>query len=296
MLGGPESLTLKVDPTADKWELLKLLRCPIEAIGDDGGKKWWGMVNYVGVPQGKNRIGRGLANMFNSVSIQYDTGITTVALDAQSVAEFGEKQFFIDQSNGGLSDAEFKRNAYLQEHRYPKDEHELSGGEPEIVIECVGWWDTLKWKYYSNSSTTPVDNALQVRDIILACGQFIRGVIVEDLAGVTSTPKRDGRNTGKNYAEELLNAGSVNNRRMLARVDPNRVVHIYEQPAEDVQCLVNDDGNLETLLGREIEAQNCTHATWARVKGVPHTINRGMTAMGIFFIDRSEYVEREEAS
>ena len=129
---------------------------------------------------------------------------------------------------------------------------------------------------------------------IVACGQFIRGVIVEDLAGFSSVPKRDGRNTGLNYINELLNAGSVNGRRMLATVDKNRVVHIYEQKPEDPELLVNNDGNFETLLERPIESQNCTHAVWAKIKGVPSTVNRGMTAMGTFFVDRSEYIETDE--
>lgn len=296
MLGGPESFTLKIDPTSDKWELLKLLRCPVKVIGDDGGEKWWGFVNRVVVPQGKNRVGLGLDNMFNAISIQYSGGVTAVASDAQSDSEFGTKQFFIDYSNLDHASAVIKRDNFLVDHRVPKDEPELSGGDPQIVIECLGWWKTLGWLYYSNPSTTPVDNALQVRDIILACGQFIRGVIVEDLAGFASAPRRDGRNTALNYATELLNAGSVNGRRMLATVDRNRVVHIYEQASELPEILVNDDGNFETLLGSVVESQNCVHAVWAKVEGVPNTINRGLTTLGTFFVDQAEYIETDEAA
>lgn len=296
MIGGPKAFTLKVEATADKWSLLNLLRCPVEVIGDDGGKKWWGLVNRVGIPQGKNRVGLGLDNMFNSIAIQYDGGITTTAIDVYSKNEFGEKQRFIDYSSLNRAAAELRRDSYLLQHRIPKDDDDLSGDEQNIVIESLGWIETLGWLYYNNASTTLVDNALQVRDIALACGQFFRGVIVENLSGITSVPKRDGRDTGLTYINQLLNAGSADGQRMLARVDKNRVFHIYKQPAETIECLINEDGDFETLLEEPIEPQNCPNAIWAKLKGVPNTVNRGMTSLGMRFIDSSEYIEFEKTA
>jgi hypothetical protein len=320
MFGGPEAATLKGQTLADKWELIKLLRCPVEIYGDDGGVKWWGFVNRVVIPHGKLRIGLSLDELYNSVDVKYSAG-TVSALHNQSATEYGEKEFFIDLGAATLAEAEGYRNTYLEEHKYPIPDIELSGGQIEIVIECRGWWQTLAWKLYANPSTTLVENAAQIADIGAACGQFINGVVVQpytlsidwnngtpitynnnesvtwnansDAGGIASNPYRDGSNTGLAYIMEILNAGSSNARKMLAYVDKNRYIHVYERSAETTEYIMRDDGKLETLFGRLVDSKDCLHAVWARVKGVPE-MQGGLSAMRPFFIEHAEYVVSKE--
>lgn len=292
MIGGPESATLHIKQNVDKWELTKLLRCPVEIYGADGGMKWWGFVNRVTVPHGRMRVGVGLDELYNSVSIKYLDGTTTAVLDTQSTTEYGTKQFYVDMSGVSQTEANNYSNTYLSTHKYAVPEIELSGGGGDVVVECYGWWKTLGWKYYSNTSTTNIDNALQVSAITTSCGQFIQGVIIEAYAGVTSNPMRDGTNVGLTYIEELLGAGSSNSRPMLAYVDKDRYVHIYERIAENAEYVMREDGNIETLLGRRIEPEQCLTAAWVRVKDVPDILG-GISAMRPFFIEHAEYIETD---
>jgi hypothetical protein len=106
-------------------------------------------------------------------------------------------------------------------------------------------------------------------------------------------PRRDGSNTGLVYITELLNAGSINARPMLAYVDKNRYLHVYERIAETTEYIMRDDGNLETILGKIIQPEDCVSAAWVRVKDVPDTLG-GISAMRPFFIERAEYVEQDD--
>jgi hypothetical protein len=292
MIGGPDTATLKIRPTSDKWELTKLLRCPVEIYGEDGGLKWWGFVDRVVIPHGKIRVGLGLDELYNSVSVKHQSGTTSASLDTQSVGEYGTKEYFINLSNAPEADATAYRATYLEAHKYAVPELELSGGGDEIVMECYGWWKTLSWKYYTDPSTDPVENTTQITNMVTSCGQFIRGVVLHDLAGIATTPTRDGSNNALVYITELLNAGSVNARPMLAYVDKDRYLHVYERIVETAEYIMRDDGNLETLLGKIVQPENCVSAAWVSVKGVPDTLG-GISVMRPFFIDRAEYVEED---
>lgn len=314
MLGGPDKATFKIKSNADKWELMKFLRCPVEIYGADGGVKWWGYVDRVTLPHGVNRIGKGLDEMYNSITTKHDAGTLTASTDAQSVAEYGEKEFVINLESASATDAAVYQAIYLDKHKRPVQELELSGGTDEIIMECYGWWHSLSWCYYSNASVVVTENTTQIRNIITACGQFIEGVIVNGVgvpidwtngaviewddanepiewdsggasSGMTSVPTRDGSNTALAYIMELLNAGSVNIRPMLAYVDKFRWLHVYERNLESVEFIMRNDGDLETKLGKIVEPENCLSAVWVGMKGAPPA------AIDPFFIERAEWVD-----
>lgn len=292
-IGGCDKATLKTPVTADKWELIKLLRCPVEVYGEDGGIKWWGYVNRVIIPHGKLRVGLGLSGLYNKVDVAYTDG-TATSSDTQSVAEFGTKEFYINLSNATQTEGENYRDTYLANHQYAVPEIELSGGNEEIVIECNGWWQTLGWKYYTQADTGAVENTTQITDMVTSCGQFLNGVVIENTSGLTSVPTRDGTGTALNYIIELLNAGSSNARPMLAYVDSRRYLHVYERPAERTDFIMRDDGKLETVLGKLVEPENCLAAIWVKLKGTPDVLG-GVNVLRPFFIERAEYVEQDES-
>ncbi len=313
MIGGPDKATFKIRADADKWELMKLLRCPVEIHGADGAVKWWGYVDRVTLPHGVNRIGKGLDEMYNSITTKHATGTLAASVDAQSAAEYGEKEFVINLSNAPAADAAIYQAIFLEKHKRPVQELELSGGGDEIIMECYGWWQTLGWCYYTNAAVAPVENTNQIRAMVSSCGQFIEGVIADTSLGIpiqwtngdtiqwsdgqiiewsgggtssgmSSVPTRDGSNTALSYIVELLNAGSVNIRPMLAYVDKFRWLHVYERSAESIEYIMRNDGNLETLLGKLVEPENCLSAVWVGMKNAPPK------AIEPFFIERAEWV------
>ena len=293
MVGGPDKAYLRAEVTADKWELMKLLRCPVEIYGDDGSAVWWGYVNRVSVPNGDNqRVGKGLDELYNYIIAAYLDADTSAASEVQSIAEYGQKEKRITVSNANQTQAEQQRDIYLTEHQYPTIEFDFSGGRQEIQIECYGWYKSLDWKYYADSDQTNTDNETQIENIIASAGQFIAGSVIEDATGFTSNEYRDGTTTALTSINQLLNAGTTNTRPLLAYVDKDRHLHVYERTAEPLEpgYLLQDDNKLTTLPGDVIADQECRVGVWAKLKDAPGV------DMPAFFIESAEYDARENAT
>jgi len=211
MLGGPLKAILIAPAGADRWEFLKLLRCPVEIYGENKAQPlWWGFVNRVTVPQGAQRFGRGLDGMYNSVQVRYATdGITETGTDIVSIAEYGTKELLIRSFDlTGLEAAQL-RGTELEDKKNPKTEIEFSSGDDVIEIECAGWYETLKWKHYTNTTEGNISNTTQISTIVSSVGQFLRGTLIIDAAGVVSNQMRDTRD-GLSCVNELLQAGTSN--------------------------------------------------------------------------------------
>jgi len=83
----------------------------------------------------------------------------------------------------------------------------------------------------------------------ISSGEFITDY---DLDSPTTTPMssyQDGDSTLKQLAEAMLLAGGPNGRRLLASVDINRKVRIYEEPAATATYLMDKTGKLMTGTG-----------------------------------------------
>ena len=295
--GGPDEATLSMPVIADKWELTKLLRCPVEIYGDDGRLNWYGYINRISIPHGETMVGLGLDEMYNSVDVVYGGVLLGADTDTESVTEYGEKQHLLNLQNSAAAEATQSQAVYLGEHKYARPELSLSGGSNEITIECYGWDKTLDWKYYTDSDETNTENTTQISAIVTDVGQFLNGTIIEDTAGITSNENRDGRGTGGYYITQLLNAGTDNTRPMLSYVDKDRYLHVYERAAEPASTaadyLFRDDGNIITPLGMLVPPERCVVAAWVQVQNVPDTLG-GISAMRPFFIESAEYDARAD--
>jgi len=291
MIGGPQTAYLKAKPNADKWELMKLLRAPIEIYGDDGDIVWWGFVNRITIPIGdQQRLGLGLNELYNYIVVTYNQGDTAAGSDTNSINEYGQKEKFINDTIATQTQGEAKRDLYLLDHKFAKPELEFSGGNDDVSIECYGWNTTLGWKYYSDDTTSNTANETQIESIVTDAGQFLAGTIVEGASGLTSTPLRDGTNTALFYINQLLSAGTSNTQPYLSVVDKNRYLHVYERAAQPLspEYLLRDDGKLITPLGRVVPDQECKVGAWVKPKGVPSVLG-GFSAMSMFFIESAEY-------
>ncbi len=291
MTGGPRTAYLKAKSNADKWEMMKLLRAPIEIFGDDGKIVWWGFANRVTVPIGdKQRLGLGLNELFNYVIVRYSEDDTGAGSDTNSISEYGQKERLIIDTNLTSTNAEAKRDLYLLDHKYAKPEIDFSGGSDDIIIECYGWNSTLGWKHYSDTTTTDTAHETQIASIVSDAGQFLNGSIITDVSGLTSTALRDGSKTAGAYIDELLAAGTDNTQPYLSYVDENRYLHVFERTAQPSQpeYLLREDGKLITLLGEVIQDQECKVGIWVKPKGVPDMLG-GLSAMRSFFVEGAEY-------
>ena len=291
MIGGPQKAYLSTEITADRWELMKLIRCPVEIYDDAGGIVWWGYVNRVTVPQEEQRFGLGLDELYNYVIAAYADGDTAAASDATSITEYGQKEYRLNDNQATQTEGEASRDLYLGEHKYARPELEFSGGDDSIKIECYGWYTTLGWKYYALATYANTENTTQISAIVTAAGQHLAGTIVEDTAGITSNEYRDGRSPALGSINALLNAGTSNTRPLLAYVDKTRYLHVYErdvEPTTNPDYLLREDGRLITPLGRVVPDQECKVGVWVKVKDVPDTLG-GISAMRPFFVESAEY-------
>lgn len=294
MIGGPQNAYLKIAPTSDKWEMRRLLRCPVEIYANDGKLVWWGYVNRVSVPFEEQRIAVDLNEMYNHVTAKYPTTDTsfTPASDTFSIAEFGQKEEIFTVSNAKKAGANRDRDLYLADHKYAQMDFDFSGGSDDIAVECFGWFATLDWKYYSNATISNQENTAQISAIITSAGQFFNGTIIENTSGTNTNRFRDGSQTALNCIQALLKAGTSNTRPLLAYVDKNRYVHVYERDAEPAigseDYLMREDGRLETRVGEVVPDAHCIVAKWVRVKSVPNTTG-SVLSVRPFFIESAEY-------
>lgn len=296
-IGGPDKASLSMPAGIDRWEAMKLLRCPVRIYADDGSIVWWGFVSRVSVPHGEIKIGLTLDKMTNSVAVHYanlpdgnqtpnSAPLTTWANDFVSQAEYGIKERIYQLSQGNETQANARRDTLFSRNRYPVATVDLSGGTDQISIDCQGWWNTLDWRYYSDSNTDSLATTSQIQNILVARGQFLDGVTILNESGISSNRNRDGRETALHIIEELLASGTNLGQRMLAQITQERraLIHI----PTDTQYLVRQDGRIETNLGIVQPAWKNICGAWAMVKDAPPVLG-GYAALQPFLIESMEY-------
>ena len=120
----------------------------------------------------------------------------------------------------------------------------------------------------------------QIEDIITTAGQFLEGVKIENASGIWTPPYRTGERTALDYLNDLLLAGVSGGKRLLASVDRNRQVRIYQEPnLSAFDYLVSRDGDITDYLGNPVPSAQTPAGVWMRLKDViPASITSGMTA------------------
>jgi len=312
-IGGPNQAIIHASgDEVELWELVERVRCPITIFSDYGDPLWWGMVSDIRgsireLKQTGNsyvQVGVSLNTMWNRIAIAYvnvdlttgnqNRATTAYADAADSQLEYGARELLWGNSAATAAHAEAARDMRLEQEKYPKRliTPGLSGSQSGVTLNCTGWWDTLTWQYYSNAGTAIVDTATQIKTILDAEGQFFNSVNANVASGIAIRETRDGDNTALFYTVEMLHLGTTNNRRMLASVDPHRVVTIYEEPTKPTYPhLFTSDGEIHDGQDTPIRAETCPVAIWARMKDiVPATVDTTKLAdPNPFFVEEMEY-------
>lgn len=318
-VGGPLEAVLEArGDDLDLWQLVNLLRAGVTILTDEGDPAWWGYVSKIelevrhpSTPDiGRITCGVDLDGMYNFVRVAYtrlDTGTgeetgdrTDWTYDDVSYTEYGIKELIWSCDAATETHALAARNARLEQAKLPMPIFGRSEGakESKATLTCRGWWGALDWRYYANAGTADVDTATQAGAIATARGQFFSGVYVDVLSGITISEERDGDGSALYEVERLLNMGTTNYRRMLAAVDQNRAVRIYEEPAWNVTpLLLTLDGQVYTSYGAWIRPQVCPVGAWARLKdAIPDGVN--VSRLGDpsrVFIEQTEFdVEKNQ--
>lgn len=133
----------------------------------------------------------------------------------------------------------------------------------------------------------------QIGALAMQEGQFLSGVDIEDVSGLSTNQYRDGRTTAKRELVDLLEMGTTNERRLLASVTRARILHIVEEPAQPVTA------NYELTLAGEV-AHRITGALargdmrfvgqWVALRDLPGTADFSyINAPSPFLVEAAEY-------
>ncbi len=306
VIGGPLESELTVTGSEESvWTLLDTLRCPVEIYDHHADLCWWGYVGEVTVGAGDASVGVSLEDMANTVYVVYSyvppgsntvgtRATTTAAVDSLSVALYGTKTLRHSLDGATPAQADAFRNALLAQKKLPIPTIEFGSGRARgtATLKCYGWWKTLEWQYYADALTTSLETTQQL-STMLGGAQYVTGVRIVDASGVASSRYRDGDGSIRKEAEDLLSSGTAGGRRLLARVNSQRLVEVYEEPAltSGGVYLMTTRGDVLTPQMQPVEPHTCPVGIWVTPKDViPNLASLGSVASAPLFIDEAEFV------
>lgn len=113
-----------------------------------------------------------------------------------------------------------------------------------------------------------VETTTQITNILASVGEFVPTTDIDNTSGLLTLPYRDGTQTALEVIESLLKYGSSNSRKMFAKVRPDRVLTIYEQPAHGgvADFLIDSDLVITQRNGVKIDPASLPCAQWANIK------------------------------
>jgi hypothetical protein len=311
--GGPKAATINVKGNdLELWSLLDRIRCPIEIYSDKGDAVWWGYASEIDVTainpfsddHNRVRMGVSVDSMYNRIFVaftQIETGGSAVSRQNTIWADgtvsqyyYGIRELLWTKNDATLVHAEAARDKKLAEVQFPVAVPSFAweASQSSATFKCRGWWDTLDWQYYANAGTSLVDTATQAGSICSQEGQFFGTVHVNFTSGITTSLYRSGDTKALFEATQLLEMGTTNFRRMLATVDINRQVRVYEEPSEStLPYLVRANGDIYSAYDEPLRKELCPHGVWARWKDIipPSVDTSALSGPSKFFIEETEY-------
>jgi hypothetical protein len=146
--------------------------------------------------------------------------------------------------------------------------------DADLVFRILGAWETTR----------------QIEQIITDAGDFFAGIDILNASGIETNQWRNGERTAKDEVLELLNSGTTNGRRLLAKVTAERILQVYEQPAQtaEAQIMQAGDGNLRNMTGQPLEHGRLCAGQWVERTDVPPTV-ADLLKLSPFFVERAEY-------
>lgn len=314
VFGGPEEMSCQADFSGQidsmLWSMVSNLRCPVWVIDNVGRVVWWGYVHEIKINNGWRSYGISIDTMFNRVKATYElisSGTSTGLRDdtawqenIASITEFGTREKVYPLVTVSTTAADADVLTRLDKSKYPTSIADLQmrqdlGKSVEFI--CKGWWYTLDWMYYDNPSTAYADIETQLYDMITT-GDFTNDVYIQCDATTLTAEFRQGDNMIRDEAEQLMNIGTDNSRRILAKFNHDRYCILSEEPdpalPENIYYL-DKNNQLFDHYGNAIDSTECRVGVWAELKdfeGIAFdTIS--MIPPSPVFIERATYIVDE---
>ena len=162
--GGPNDALIHLNGDLKRLiETTALLRSPIKIYGPSGVAAWWGYVDKVTIHLSGTRFSISLDDLFNRVKVSYTFSSpdhqlaaiyeTAFAEDPVSKSEYGTKEKVLYYTNIDDDFALATRDTFLELHSFPHSQLDtrIQSKNIYVSLHCSGWFQTLGWKYYTNS-------------------------------------------------------------------------------------------------------------------------------------------------
>lgn len=155
------------------------------------------------------------------------------------------------------------------------------------------WVETAKdlpFRLYNNVLT---ETSQQLQNYLTDSGQFFSRVFVNDRSGLFSESFRNGDTTAITEAEDLLAVGTSDYRRLLARVNADRSVEVWKEPAEPITPAVEirADNKLYYRTGAPVEENFDPTGRWISIEPIIGGVAENTALLGTksFFCDAMEW-------
>lgn len=195
----------------------------------------------------------------------------------------------------------------VQNESYPSkdaDDYYVVGGNAaegyvngvfQIYNDDAAAWEGWPQAFDMNFRVVGDDETTtQIVTAVTDAGEFLLATDIIDASGIYTNPYRDGDNTAQYEIIKLLEKGTTNKVRLLARVLPNYHLEIYEEPVE-----YEKDYSLGLTIkdskGNEVPPTECPVGIWMQYEDViPSSVNtKRLSNADSVFVDEAEYSGRD---
>lgn len=138
----------------------------------------------------------------------------------------------------------------------------------------------------------------QIKEIVETKGQFLAGLEIQLSSGVETNQFRDGETTALDEIEALLETGTASGRRLLAKVTPDRVLQITQEPENLFanQYRIYKDRTIQDMYGSRIPLHKCPIGVWLKLTDVvPVGIESLVSNITDFFLEEFEYAPQTDS-
>lgn len=217
-MGGPTTAEFVMDGRLDG-RVGDWLRYAVEIVNEQGSAVWWGYVGEVvtEAPGGESSVR--LEGTANRVQVAYSTMTgaeltadeTDWASDAASVALYGTIERRESLGDSDATQATARRDRVLALTGRPATDLRLrSGGKWRMRFVCVGWAETLGWKYFEWPQGRK-EYWAQTTAGTMRVGWGFTATTVGFVGDGKRIHERDGKLAGLNTGEQVRVTGSASN-------------------------------------------------------------------------------------
>lgn len=163
----------------------------------------------------------------------------------------------------------------------------------EYDAEEDAWIQTTKdmpFRLYNNVLT---ETSQQLQNYLTDSGQFFSRIFIDSRSGLYAESYRNGDTTTLTEAEDLMEIGTSNFQRLLARVNQDRSVEVWEQPEEprDPAIEIRSDNKLYYRTGAPVGEHFDPTGKWISIEPIVRGLLQNTSLLGMknFFCDSMEW-------